>query len=156
MRIRTLVLPRRRKKSSRYQPEVSLIISDLFIKFFIAPGVVRDLQIIWSKFEDAYFLHFVEPEQTNSPLRSYHVFLKYTDPSAGLKELVKSVPASSHEVSIKFDQVCKSVMDTVHVTVLAYGSDLKNGLIPGRPMLRTYKCADLIIEGRRDIFTFRN
>jgi hypothetical protein len=39
-------------------------------------------------------------------------------------------------------------MDTVHVTVLAYGSDLKNGLIPGRPMLRTYKCADLIIEGK--------
>ena len=121
----------------------------IFINYTIlAPGVVRDLQIIWSKFEDAYFLHFVEPEQTNSPLRSYHVFLKYTDQSSGLRELIKSVPASSHEVSIKFDQVCKSVMDTVHVTVLAYGSDLKNGLIPGRPMLRTYKCADLIIEGK--------
>ena len=39
------------------------------------------------------------------------------------------------------------MLDDVHVTILAYGSDLKNGLIPGHPVHRYFRCGDLIIVG---------
>ena len=94
----------------------------------------------------SYQLHFLEPLKTNSPLRSYQIYVRFSNDGDYFDKTV-TVSAQKYETTLKLGEVCDSMLDDVHVTILAYGSDMKNGLIPGHPVHRYFRCGDLIIVG---------
>ena len=104
------------------------------------------MELAWSNEVDSYQLHFLEPKKTNSPLRSYQIYVRYSNDGDYSDETV-TVSAQHYETTLPLGDVCDSMLDDVHVTILAYGSDMKNGLIPGHPVHRYFRCGDLIIVG---------
>lgn len=125
------------------------------ITFFLEPGAVTDLAMIWNNELSGYELQWTNPIRSNARITGYHVIVHYSYPAhakstSGSQSAIgeETVYLSSQESnSFGLLEACSNIFDSVNVTIAAYGTGDESSMIPGKPTDYQFDCADMMIVG---------